>query len=84
MEVNEDDVLEHALNNGLASAAKRFDIKPKQVYDVVKKFKSEVDLPRPKCNCEEFMAKGGFADCWGKCNMDTWIDSRITLPKQDQ
>jgi hypothetical protein len=59
--VPEDDVLEHALNKGIVSAASRFKIDKEEVYRIVRKFKSEVDLP---CPCELASQKGVIEMCF--------------------
>lgn len=65
MEPYEGDILEHALNKGLASAAARYQVPIEQVRAIVDKFASEIDGERDmRCPCELARAEGATMTCF--------------------
>lgn len=46
--INDEDILEHALNFGIASAGKRFHVNDKTVLHIVHEFVQSVTIP---CDC---------------------------------
>lgn len=63
---NDDDILEHALNFGVNSSAKKYNIEKGYVRNVVLNFSMETCLEE-KCTCERLWDKGvcmdGCTDC---------------------
>lgn len=63
-----EDVIEHALNFGIPSASKRFDVSETVVREYVTEFSNEM-IVRTRCHCEReeaavmcFMCTGGKVD----------------------
>lgn len=57
---NQDDILETALNSGLAFAANKYNISVQEVYGIVKEFKVDIE---DLCSCDRMRLKGLTVMC---------------------
>ena len=58
---NEDDILETALNSGIAFTAQKYNISKDEVYKIVRTFKTEIgDL----CSCDKARLRGEMMMCF--------------------
>ena len=60
--MNEDDILETALNSGIDFSAKKHNVDPKEVYRIVKAF--QLDNGEGICSCEMARRKGNAMFCF--------------------
>lgn len=60
---NEDDILETALNSGISFSAQKYGVSEQSVYEIVKKFKSELEDDYP-CSCEKASTNGNVIMCF--------------------
>ncbi len=74
---NADDILEHALNFGLISAVKKYNIELKDVRKIVIDFATDTCLD-DKCSCEKLSATGVMMIV-GCMVCDKGINTRIKI-----
>lgn len=58
---NQDDILETALNSGIAFSAQKYNVTKEQVREIVMKFKNETGDP---CECEMARKRGEMMMCF--------------------
>ncbi len=58
---NEDDILETALNSGLSFAADKYNISKEDVYQIVRKFKVDIE---DLCSCDKERMLGRSCFCF--------------------
>jgi hypothetical protein len=74
---NADDILEHALNFGLISASKKYNIELKIVRQIVTDFATDT-CTSDKCSCEK-LSENGVMMIVGCLNCDKGINTRIRI-----
>ena len=73
---NDDDILEHALNFGVSSAAIKYNVEKSYVRKIVLDFSKETCLEE-KCACERLWEKGVCMDWCTDC--DKGKNNRIKI-----
>ncbi|UFH52539.1 hypothetical protein [Spirosoma sp. KNUC1025] len=63
MEIHKDDVLEHALTKGIASASQRFSLPGSEVMAIVNAFKDDIE-DHHLCPCEAATKDGHASMCF--------------------